>query len=120
MELPGIASVVPCLAQRGAIVSPESPNDVVLAVGYQQKLLVLVGRKRELPDGTYPPCFGAQSELLKEFPLIGEHLHPIIDAIADVHKPISRDVNTMYRIAKLLTEWRAGIVRPRVVIIWRV
>jgi hypothetical protein len=93
MELPGTAAVVPGLAQHGAIVSPESPYDVVLAVGYQQKLLVLVGRKRELPYRTDPQCFRAQSELLNELPLLGEHLHPVIDTIADIHKAISRDVN---------------------------
>jgi hypothetical protein len=43
MKLPGIAAIVPCLAQDNAILSPEGPDDVVLAVGYQQKLLVLVG-----------------------------------------------------------------------------
>ena len=88
MELPGIAAVVPGLAQHGAIVSPESPYNVVFAVGYQQKLLLLVGRERELPYRTYPQSFRAQSELLNEFPLLGKHLHPVIDSIADIHKPI--------------------------------
>ena len=33
MKLPGIGAVVPCLAQDSAILLPESPDDVVLAVG---------------------------------------------------------------------------------------
>ena len=102
MELPGIAAVVPGLSLNDSIVSPDGPNDVVFTVGYQQKRLALVGRKRELPYRTDPQCFRAQGELLNEFPLLGEHLDAVVDAIADVDKPISRNVYAVYRTAKLL------------------
>src|SRR5258707_116402 len=88
VKLPRIAAVVPGLAQHDPILSSQGPDDVVLAVGHQQKLLLLVDRKSELPHRTYPQCFGAYSELLHEFPLLGEHLHPVIDTIADIHQPI--------------------------------
>src|SRR5712692_5482279 len=52
VKLPRIAAVVPGLAHHGAILAPEGPDDVVLPVGHQQKLLLRVGRKRELPHGT--------------------------------------------------------------------
>jgi hypothetical protein len=85
MKLPGIAAIVPCLAQDNTILSPEGPDDVVLAVGYQQKLLVLVSREYKLPDRTVPQRFWTQRELLNEFTRLGEHLHAVVDAIADVH-----------------------------------
>jgi len=31
----------------------------------------------------------ASRELLDEFPLPGEHLHSVIDSIADIHEPSS-------------------------------
>ena len=113
MELSGIAAVVPRLSQNDSIVSPDGPNDVVFTVGYQQKRLALVGRKRELPCRTHPQCFRAQSELLNEFPLLAEHLDAVVNAIADIDKPISRNVDAVYRIAKLLIPWCGRIVRPR-------
>ena len=105
MKLPGIAAVVSRLALNGPVFSPNGPNDIVFTVGYQQKLLALVGRKRELPYRTDPQRFRAQSELLNEFPLLGEHLDAVVDAIADIDKPISRNVDAVYRIAKLLIAW---------------
>jgi len=120
MKLPGIAAVVPRLALNGPVVSPNGPNDIVFTVGYQQKLLALVGRKRELPYRTDPQRFRAQSELLNELPLLGEHLDAVVDAIADIDKPISRNVDAVYRIAKLLIAWCSGIIRPGVDIIRRV
>src|ERR1700677_1624760 len=119
MELPGIAAVVPRVALNGPVLSPNGPNDVVFAVGYQQKLLALVGRKRKLPSRTHAQCFRAQSELLNELPLLGEHLDAVVDAIADIDKPISRNMDAVYRIAKLLSAWCRRIVRPGVDIIRR-
>src|SRR5580658_8389604 len=120
MELPGIAAVMPRLARNGPVVSPNSPNNIVFAVSHQQKLFAFVGRKRELPYRTHPQRFRAQSELLNEFPLFGEHLDAVVDAIADIDKPISRNVDTVYRIAKLLIAGCGRIVRSGVGIIRRV
>src|SRR5271170_2274349 len=120
MELTCIAAVVPGLTLNGPVVSPNSPDKIVFTVSYQQKLLAFVSRKRELPYRTDPQCFRAQSELLNEFPLLSEHLDAVVDAIADIDKPISRNVDAVYRIAKLLIAWCSRIVRPGVDIIRRV
>src|ERR1700734_1015754 len=114
MKLPGIAAVVPCLALNDSVVSTDGPNDVVFTVGYQQKRLALVGRKRELPGRTHTQCFRAQNELLNESPLLSEYLDAVVDAIADIDKPISRNMDAVYRTAKLLIAWCGRIVRPGV------
>lgn len=68
MKLPGIAAIVPCLAQDSTMLSLEGPDDVVLAVGYQQKLLVLVSREYKLPDRTVPSVSGRSVNSLTNLP----------------------------------------------------
>ena len=102
VELAGVAAVVSGLAEDAAIAAQQRPNDVVLAVGDQQELLIAVAREGQLPDRSVAQRFLAQEELLQEFSLLGEHLDAIVHAIADVDQSVVRQVHAMDGIAELL------------------
>src|SRR5579859_6219246 len=74
VKLPRVAALVPGLAQHGAILPPQRPDDAVLAVGQQQKLLLFIDRKRKLPHRAHAQCFRSHSELFHEFSRLRTHL----------------------------------------------
>jgi len=54
-----------------------------------------------------------------ELPLLGEHLHAIAAALADVHHPVAREVDAVERLRKLHLVGRRArdvVVRRRVVV----
>jgi len=117
VKLAGVAAVVPGLADYGAVIAPQSPDDVVLAVRDKKKLLILVRGKRELPDRPYAQRLWPHEKLLHKLALLGEDLNTVIHAVANVNKPISRDMDAMNGIAELLVRWRGWIVSAGIGII---
>jgi hypothetical protein len=120
MKLPGVTTTVPHLCHHRAVLAPHGLDHVVLSVRDQQKLLVFVVRKRELPNRSHSQDLCPHREFLNKLSLLGKNLHPVIHPVAHIYKSIPREVHTVHRVAKLWVGRRRRVVRARVHIVWRV
>src|SRR6202040_3685867 len=102
VELPGVAAAVTNLAQNISAAALDRPQYVVLAIRHDHVLLFRVPRENEIPSGSLPQSFLAHKQFLHELAFLREYLNSIVGAVANINKPVVRNMHAVHRIPELL------------------
>src|ERR1700692_4164047 len=84
VKLSGVAAVMSEAADNGAVVTPENPDLVVLAVSTQEIGLFRIRPDRDVPHRAVTECVLFVEPLLDEGAVLFKHLDAVVDAIADI------------------------------------
>src|SRR6202521_852983 len=114
VKLARVAACVACRALNGTVTSEQGPDHIIFAVGYEQILLGCVMREGEVVGRSIAQRLGSQNEFLYEFSIFREDLNSVVDSIANIHKPILRDVDGMDWIPEQLARRIARSVRHEI------
>src|SRR5579864_3322210 len=114
VKLARVAARVACRALNGAVASEQRPDHIIFAVGHEQILLGRVVRESKIVGRSIAQRLRPQNEFLYELAFLREDLNSVVDSIANIHRPILRDVDRMEWIPEQLA-WRvSGSVRNKI------
>ena len=121
MEEACIAARVPNCPYHGAVAPQQNPDHVVFTVGDEQIFLRWVVRKYKVVIGAHSDRLRVDQKFLHEFAFFCKDLNPVVGSIANVNKPIIREMDAMDGIPEQFDRSLVGNVAPsEVFIAWRI
>src|SRR5437868_5062943 len=110
VELAGLTSAVAEATDDLESLAVQDVDPLVGAIGNIQEPLLRIFREGYVPNRSVAERVLVEERFFYEGPVGLEHLHTIVDAVADIHKTVVGDVGAVYRIAELLRDGRLRIV----------